>query len=391
MTIEGSALDDARAILAELIAFPTVSSDSNLELVAWCAARLDALGAATDMTLDPGGHKANLFATIGPDIDGGIVLSGHTDVVPVEGQEWSADPFQAVERDGLIYGRGSCDMKGFIACALALAPRIAAADLKRPVHFAFTYDEEVGCLGAQVMLKALGAAGRRPGICIIGEPTEMRIIEGHKGMCEYTTRFTGLAGHGSQPDLGVSAVEYAVRYVARLLELREDLKGRAPTGSRFEPPWSTLQIGRLSGGIAHNVIADHCEVDWEFRPVTDADTDFLKREVRSYVEGTLLPAMRAVHPEASIETEVIGEVVGFEPMPESEACALVAELTGGNTRDVVSFGTEAGLFQKQGISTVICGPGSIAQAHKADEFVAVEQLGQCLEMIGRLVDRLERS
>jgi len=385
-----TALGDTLAILADLIAIPTISADSNLELIAYSAAKLDALGAKTDMTLDPTGLKANLFATIGPDIDGGVVLSGHTDVVPVEGQEWSTDPFQAVERDGLVYGRGSCDMKGFIACALALAPRIAEADLRRPVHFAFSYDEETGCLGAQVMLKALAETGRRPGICIIGEPTEMRIIEGHKGCCEYTTRFSGLAGHGSQPDLGVSAVEYAVRYVARLLELREALKGQAPAGSRFDPPWSTLQIGQLHGGIAHNVIADHCEVGWELRPVADRDLDFVKREIATYVDDTLLPAMRAVHPEAAIETQVIGEVIGFEPMPESEACALVAELTGGNTREVVSFGTEAGLFQKQGISTVICGPGSIAQAHKADEFVAVEQLGLCLDMIDGLVDRLKR-
>jgi len=385
-----SALDATRAILSDLIAMPTVSADSNLELIAYAAAKLDALGAKTDMTLDPSGTKANLFATIGPDIDGGIVLSGHTDVVPVEGQDWASYPFEAVERDGLIYGRGACDMKGFLACALALAPRMAEADLKRPVHFAFTYDEEVGCMGAQVMLKALEVAGRRPGICIIGEPTEMRIIEGHKGCCEYTTRFSGLAGHGSQPDLGVSAVEYAVRYVARLMELREALKARVLPGSRFDPPWTTLQVGRLSGGIAHNVIADNCEVDWEMRPVATADTDFVKREMAAYVEDTLLPAMRAVFPEASVETEVIGEVTDFEPMPHSEACDLVAELTGGNEREVVSFGTEAGLYQKLGISTVICGPGSIAQAHKADEFVAVEQLDLCLAMIGKLVGKLKR-
>jgi acetylornithine deacetylase len=281
-------------------------------------------------------------------------------------------------------------MKGFIACALALAPRMAEADLRRPVHFALTYDEETGCLGAPVLLKAVAESGRRPAICIIGEPTEMRLIEGHKGCNEYTTRFSGLPGHGSRPELGVSAVEYAVRYVGRLLELREDLKGRAPAGSRFEPPWSTLQVGRITGGIAHNVIADNCEVAWEFRPVVDADTTFLKAEIAAYVDGTLLPAMHAVHPEASIETEVIGEVVGFEPMPHSEACDLVAELTGGNVREVVSFGTEAGLFQKQGISTVICGPGSIAQAHKADEFVSVDQLELCLDMIGKLVAKLER-
>jgi acetylornithine deacetylase len=383
-------LDETRAILADLIAFPTVSADSNLELIAYCAAMLDALGARTDMTLDASGQKANLFASLGPDIDGGIVLAGHTDVVPVEGQEWSTDPFQAVERDGLIHGRGSCDMKGFLACALALAPRAAEAELRRPVHFAFTYDEEAGCLGAPGMLKALAEVGRRPGICIIGEPTEMRIVEGHKGCNEYTTRFAGLAGHSSRPDLGVSAVEYAVRYAGRLLELREALVARAPAGSRFEPPWSTLQVGRLSGGIAHNVVADHCELAWELRPVVETDTDFVKSALGTYVEDTLLPAMQAIHPEASIETEVIGEVAGFEPMSESEAAVLVAELTGGNRRDVVSFSTEAGFYQRQGISTVICGPGSIAQAHTADEFVAVEQLQLCLQMIGKVVDRLER-
>jgi acetylornithine deacetylase len=383
-------LDDTKAILAELIGFPTISSDSNLALIDWCAGRLEALGAKCEMTRDATGAKANLFATIGPDVDGGVVLSGHTDVVPVAGQDWATDPFQAVERDGLIYGRGSCDMKGFIACALALAPRIAAAELKRPVHFAFTYDEETGCLGAQVMLKALEASGRRPGICIIGEPTSMRIIEGHKGCNEYTTRFSGLAGHSAAPHLGVSAVEYAVLYAARLLELREALIARTPPGSRFDPPSSTLQVGGLRGGIAHNVIADQCELEWEMRPVVPADADFVKREIGEYVDGTLLPAMRAVHAGASIETEVIGEVVGFEPMPESKASELVAELTGSNTRGVVSFGTEAGLFQRLGISTVICGPGSIGEAHKADEFVAAAQLGQCLEMIEGLVAKLER-
>ena len=385
-----SALDDTRAILADLIAFPTVSADSNLDLIEWCAGRLDALGAKCEISCDATGAKANLFATIGPDVDGGVVLSGHTDVVPVEGQDWSSDPFIAVERDGLIQGRGACDMKGFLACALALAPRIAAADLKRPVHFALSYDEEVGCLGARVMLEALAASGRRPGICIIGEPTSMRVIEGHKGCCEYTTRFGGLAGHSSAPGLGVSAVEYAVRYAGRLLELREELVARTPPGSRFEPPESTVQLGGMRGGVAHNVIADHCELDWEVRPVAEADIDFVKREIGAYVAGTLLPAMRAVHPQATIETEVIAEVIGLEPMAKSEACELVAELTGSNTREVVSFGTEAGLFQTRGISTVICGPGSIGQAHKADEFVAVEQLGQCLEMIQRLVAKLER-
>ena len=381
---------EVRAMIERLIAFDTTSRNSNLELIHYVRDYLKDLGVDSHLTFDDDKQKANLYATLGPTDRGGIALSGHTDVVPVDGQDWSSDPFEAVERDGLIYGRGACDMKGFLACALALAPRIAAADLKRPVHFALSYDEEVGCLGARVMLKALEASGRRPGICIIGEPTEMRIIEGHKGCCEYTTRFGGLAGHSSAPGLGVSAVEYAVRYAGRLLELREELVARAPPGSRFDPPESTVQLGGIRGGIAHNVIADHCELDWEVRPVVEADIDFVKREIGAYVAGTLLPAMRAVHGSATIETEVIAEVIGLEPMAKSEACELVAKLTGGNTREVVSFGTEAGLFQKRGISTVVCGPGSIGQAHKADEFVAVEQVGQCLEMIARLVAKLER-
>ena len=390
MTKSGDLLDDTRAILAQLIGFPTISANSNMALIDWCAGRLEGLGAKIEFSRDATGAKANLFATIGPDVDGGVVLSGHTDVVPVKGQDWATDPFQAVERDGLIYGRGSCDMKGFIACALAMAPRIAAADLKRPVHFALSYDEEIGCLGAQVMLKALEATGRRPGICIIGEPTGMRIIEGHKGCCEYTTRFSGLAGHSAAPGLGVSAVEYAVRYAGRLLELRQELLARTPPGSRFEPPESTVQLGGIRGGVAHNVVADHCELDWEIRPVVEADAVFVRRGIGAYVDDVLLPAMRAVHAGASIETEVIGEVAGLEPMAQSEACELVSELTGSNTREVVSFGTEAGLFQRLGISAVVCGPGSIGEAHKADEFVAVAQLGQCLEMIEGLVRRLER-
>ncbi len=381
-------LAQAKEILARLIAFPTVSAASNLELIDWCRARLEGLGASSLLSHDATGTKANLFASLGPAGAGGIVLSGHTDVVPVEGQAWTSDPFTAVEREGRIYGRGACDMKGFIACVLAMAPRFAAGPLARPLHIALTYDEEVGCLGAGVMLAAIREAGLRPALCVIGEPTEMCIVEGHKGCCEYTTRFSGLAGHGSDPEAGVSAVEYAVRYGARLLELREALKARAPAGSRFAPPWTTVHLGRLAGGIAHNVIADQAALEWEMRPVTPADGTFVKAEIGAYVHAVLLPRMRAVHPEAAIETEVVGEVPGLDPANAAEAAALVAELTGSNAREVVSFGTEAGIYQQHGISTVVCGPGSIREAHKADEFVAVDELVRCLEMLERLAARL---
>jgi acetylornithine deacetylase len=383
-----NALDQTRAVLKDLIAFPTVSSDSNLELIAYVNARLDEIGARTHLTISPGGDKANLFATIGPDVDGGVVLSGHTDVVPVEGQDWSADPFATRELEGLIYGRGACDMKGFIACALALAPEFATAhergELTRPLHLAFTYDEETGCLGAPVMLKALAESGRRPGVCIIGEPTSMKVIEGHKGCFEYTTEFDGLEGHSSAPAAGVNAVEYAARYIGELMATAGDLRPRAPESSPFDPPWTTVSVGRIAGGVAHNVIPQSCVVDWEFRPVNAADADYVRARIRAFAEDELLPAMRAVHPDAAIRTRVIGEVEGLEPMIDSDAVALATALTGDNATGVVSFGTEAGLFQKIGIPTVVCGPGDIAQAHKPDEYVSVDQLSQCLDMIERL-------
>lgn len=381
-------LTETRAILSDLIAFPTVSADSNLEMVAYLASRLGDLGAQVDLQQDETGKKANLFATLGPDIAGGILLSGHTDVVPVDGQEWSSDPFEMVERDGRLYGRGACDMKGFIAAVLAMAPAYAAAPLTRPVHFAFTFDEEVGCLGAQALCDWLRAREARPSVGIIGEPTSMAVIEGHKGCCEYTTRFQGLAGHGSMPGQGVNAVEYAVRYVTRLMQIGEALKDRAPKGSRFDPPWTTINTGALTGGYAHNVIPEQASVEWEFRPVQSSDFHYVKDEIDAYVRGTLLPAMRAVHPEADIVTEVVGEVTGLEPADRNVARDMILALTGGNGADVVPFGTEAGLFAETGMSVVVCGPGAIDQAHKADEFVAADQLSACLTMLAGLERRL---
>lgn len=376
--------------LGRLIAYPTISTDSNLAIIEDLAGRLEAAGARVEIQRDPTGEKANVYAAMGPEAPGGVLLSGHSDVVPVAEQDWSSDPFAMDARDGLLYGRGTCDMKGFIACAVTLAEDLAGRDLARPVHFAFTHDEETGCLGAQNLLNLLRGRDDLPSVAIIGEPTLMRIIEGHKGCFEYTARFTGLEGHGSNPDRGVNAAEYAARYVGRLLELGDALKSRAPEGSRFEPPWTTINVGSIHGGTAHNVIAGKAEVEWDMRPVQPADADFVKGEIGAYVEGTLLPAMRAVHPEADITVETIGEVAGLEPMETNAARDLAAELTGGNIADVVPFGTEAGLFQSLGIDVVVCGPGSIDQAHKPDEFVAEEQLAACLDMLARLGARLER-
>ncbi len=381
-------IDDTKAILAELIAYPTVSADGNLALIAYAAEKLTECGAAITILRDETGQKANLFGTLGPEGNGGIVLSGHTDVVPANAEEWTSDPFKLREADGLIYGRGSCDMKGFIAAVLAVAPRYAALELRRPLHFAFTYDEEVGCLGARQLVEELERLNIRPAAAIIGEPTEMRIIEGHKGCYEYTTSFAGFEGHASTPDLGVNAVEYAVRYITRLMELGEELKAMAPEGSPFTPPWTTVQVGRIEGGSARNVIAGHCHVEWEMRPVRNADAGYVKSSLGAYCEEVLLPAMRRIAPDAGIRTEVIGEVAGLEPVPENEARRIVAELTGANSADVVSFGTEAGLFQALGMSVVVCGPGSIEQAHKPDEFVSEAQLHACLEMLLGLESKL---
>ena len=377
-------LEETVALLDRLVAFPTISSDSNLAMIADLAARLTDVGARVEMFTDDTGAKANLFATLGPEGDGGLILSGHTDVVPVAEQDWSSDPFVMREDAGRLYGRGTCDMKGFIAAAIVMAQDYAQVDLKRPLHFAFTYDEEVGCLGARNLVPELQKRGLRPAMAIIGEPTLMGVIEGHKGCCEYTVRFGGLEGHGSAPDRGVNAVEYAVRYVSRLMELRGELMARAPRNSRYQPPWSTINIGSLRGGVAHNVIAGKAELEWETRPVQRGDLAFVKEAIAAYVAQELLPAMRAVYPEASIETDVIGETPGLEVLDENAARDLVAGLVGANGSDVVPFGTEAGLFQEMGMSVVVCGPGSIDQAHKPDEFVSVDQLAACLTMLDKL-------
>jgi acetylornithine deacetylase len=367
-----------------LVAYPTISADSNLAMIDHLAGRLEESGARVEVMQNASGTKANLFATIGPDGDGGIVLSGHSDVVPVADQVWVTDPFALHESEGRLYARGACDMKGFIAAAAAMAPVFAQRIGRRPLHFSFTYDEETGCIGARDLARTLTERGLRPAVALIGEPTMMRVIEGHKGCCEYSTQFTGLAGHGSSPDTGVNAVEYATRFVARLLALKDTLRARAPAQSRFDPPWTTINTGALIGGVAHNVIPSTAQVDWEMRPVQQSDFALVKEDLHQYCTDILLPAMRAVYPQADIQTETIGEVDGLIPADVSEARDIMTELTGASGADVVPFGTEAGIFQSLGMSAILCGPGSIEQAHKADEFVTMDQMTQCLTMLDRL-------
>ena len=370
-------------ILTDLISFKTISGEDNNSLINYCDEILKKNGATSFKTFDEDKKRVNLFATLKAKKPNGkmpIILSGHTDVVPVS-KGWSSDPFKATIKGDKLYGRGSCDMKGFIACTLAYAPIFAKSDLDRDINFSFTFDEETACIGAPLLIQELKNRGFNKGICIVGEPTNMKIIDAHKGAYEYTTYFEGLAGHSSQPHKGVSAVEYAARYVNKLIDLREKLKDRKPKSSIFTPPYSTLSIGGIFGGIAHNVIADKCHVKWETRPIVKEDAIFLNNELDKYVNEKLLPEMKKIYPESSIKKEIIGEIIGFDRDDNSEACEFVSSITGDNSREVVSFGTEAGLFQEIGISTAVCGPGSIEQAHKIDEFIELEEIKKCLKFL----------
>jgi acetylornithine deacetylase len=370
-------------ILTDLISFKTISGEDNTALIDYCDDILKKLGATSFRTYDDEKKRVNLFATLKAKSSNNkkpIILSGHTDVVPVS-KGWSSDPFTATIKEDKLYGRGSCDMKGFIACTLAYAPIYSKSNLDRDIHFSFTFDEETACIGAPILIEELKRRNIKDGICIVGEPTNMKIIDAHKGCYEYTTHFRGLAGHSSAPHKGVSAVEYASRYVNKLMELRERLKEREPKDSIFDPPHSTLSIGGIFGGIAHNVIADKCHVNWETRPVVKEDGVFLNQEIDKYANEVLLPDMKKIFPNASIEKNIIGEIIGFDRMSKSDACELISSLTGDNSRQVVSFGTEAGLFQEIGISTVVCGPGSIEQAHKIDEFIILDELKKCLKLL----------
>ena len=379
-------------ILSELIKFQTVSGSSNLKLIDYCEKKLQSAGAKSFKVFDEAKLRVNLFSTINNNSKSekdGIILSGHTDVVPASKKDWSSDPFVATEKNNKIFGRGACDMKGFIACALSLAPYFASQNLKKPIHFSFTYDEETACQGAPLLLREIKNRNLNCSICIVGEPTSMKAIQAHKGCYEYSTHFTGLAGHGSNPEKGVSAVEFAIRYANKLLELREELKKREPKDSIFTPPYSTLQIGEISGGLARNVIADQCSVHWEMRPVVPKDGEFVSKKMETYANETLIPEMKKIYPKANVEKEIIGEIKGFAKVENSEALNLIRNLTGDNSTDVVSFGTEAGLFQDIGISTVVCGPGSIEQAHKIDEYVSKDQLKLCLRTLINLKDYLK--
>jgi acetylornithine deacetylase len=375
----------ALEILDRLVAFDTTSARSNLDLIQWVADYLAGFGVAAVRSAASEG-KANLFATIGPPEQGGVILSGHTDVVPVAGQEWHSDPFKLTAQDDRLYGRGSADMKGFIALVLALVPQMTSRALRVPLHLAFTHDEETGCLGAPSLIRALPTGMARPLIAIVGEPTSMRIANAQKGCSFFRTRITGHEGHSSAPDRGVNAIVAAAEMIAEIGRLHAEARGRARPDSGFDPPHSTLSVGTIAGGTAVNIIARECAFDWDLRTLPHEDAAALKARIDRFIAADLLPRMRAVYPEAAVETETIVAVPPLVPVAGSPAEALARRLTGTNTTTTVSFASEAGLYQEAGIPAIICGPGSIDVAHKPDEFITRAELAQGQGFLDRLLD-----
>ena len=380
-------LDKTISILTDLVAYPSVSSESNLEIINYLANKIESLGGKVNIMKTEDGKQANIFGTIGPEIDGGIVLSGHTDVVPAKELNWNSDPFKLTKKDDLLYGRGSCDMKGFIATTLVAAELLKDLKLKFPVHFSFTYDEEIGCFGARHLSEELKKYKYKPSMVIIGEPTNMEIIEAHKGDCEYTTCFYGIEGHASNPEKGLSAIQYGSLFTNKLFELGNELKKRAPNDSPFDPPWTTIQAGKIEGGVAHNVIAGKCSIDWEMRPVNSEDKNFVKKNLSKYCDNDLLPEMKSKFSNAKIETSIIGEIPGLIPKKNNQARVIMQELLQSNSTGVISFGTEAGIFQEMEMDVVVCGPGSIDQAHKANEFISLSELEKCLKNLSNLLEQ----
>jgi acetylornithine deacetylase len=378
---------NTRQWLEHLVAFDTTSRNSNLDLIESVREGLAGHGVRADVIGSPDGRKANLFATL-PAADGltegGIILSGHTDVVPVDGQDWSSDPFRIDERDGRLYARGSADMKGFIATSLALVPEFLAMPRKKPIHLAFSYDEEVGCVGAPVMLAELKQRGLRADGCVVGEPTGMQVVVAHKGINLFRCRVHGKAAHSSLTPRGCNAIEYAARLICRIRDIADHYRANGPYDEFFDVPFTTLTTNQIQGGIAVNTIPELCEFQYEFRNLPGMSVDDIRAKVEQYVRDELLPKMRKEYADASIDIVNTAAAPGMETAEQEAITQLVRALTADRDTRKVAYGTEGGLFQQAGIPTVICGPGHIEHAHKPDEFVALDQLAACEGFLRKL-------
>jgi acetylornithine deacetylase len=375
----------AQAMLAELVRFDTTSRDGNIPLIKFVEDYLDSVGIRHFRVDYEAGKKTNLFATIGPDIAGGIVLSGHTDVVPVDGQNWASNPFELSERDGRLYGRGTCDMKGFIAVALALVPQFKAANLKTPIHLALSCDEEVGCKGVRPLVAHIRDHMKKPKAVIVGEPTSMQVVNAHKSALTFSTEVMGHEAHSSLTDQGVNAIMVAGELLGEISRIREDLTARGDPSHRFNPPYSTIHVGVIEGGTAKNIIPRKCSFQWETRLLPLADPAEVPTRFEKYA-ASLEPAMRKIAGDAGINNQQTNIVPGLAPEDNSPAEHLALHLAGANGTHAVSYCTEAGLFQQIGIPAIICGPGSIEQAHKPDEYIDISEMQKCEVFMKRLLE-----
>ncbi|MGK9419666.1 acetylornithine deacetylase [Pseudomonas cedrina] len=377
-------MSSSRALLRTLVGFDTTSRESNLQLIEFVRDYLAGFGVASELVFNAERSKANLFASVGPVQVPGIVLSGHTDVVPVDGQPWTVPPFALTERDGKLFGRGTADMKGYIACVLALVPALVEAPLRMPVHIALSYDEEVGCLGVRSLLKLLEKRPVKPLLCIIGEPTELKPVLGHKGKLAMRCDVQGEACHSAYAPYGVNAIEHAAALIGELGRIGQRLQ--ETQDARFDPPFSTVQTGVISGGKALNIVPADCRFDFEVRALPAQDPGAVAEELKAYAEQHVLPRMRAVSAQSAIRFTELSAYPGLVTDERSQAAELIAAFCGSRAFGTVAFGTEGGLFDAVGIPTVVCGPGSMDQGHKPDEFVKVEQLAGCDAMLRRMLD-----
>lgn len=378
----------AIAMMERLIGFDTESSKSNLALVASVESWLAECGAPYVKVFNAVGDKAALFATIGPMEDGGVALSGHTDVVPVEGQSWTSDPFDLRRERGRLYGRGACDMKGFDAVCLAMIPEFQRAALKRPIHILLSYDEETTCRGSLDTIRRFGADLPRPGAIVVGEPTMMQVADAHKAVATYRTTVRGQEAHSSKPYLGANAVAAACDLVSELYRVNDELAREGDPSGRFDPPASTIEVGVIRGGTARNILAKECVFDWEFRSLPGVPQKLALDRLEAYVERVALPRLRRGAVDAAVDTWSEVEVPGLSPEPGSPAETLALKLARSNHTISVPYATEAGQFQTAGLSTVVCGPGSIDQAHQPDEFVEVGQVEEAIAFMRRLAKEL---
>lgn len=378
-------------MLERLVGFDTTSRNSNMPLIDFVRAYLGEYGIASRLTFDETGKKANLFATIGPAGRPGIILSGHSDVVPVDGQDWSTDPFRLTERDGRVYGRGAVDMKGFVAAMLAMVPRFAEAPLKAPVHLAISYDEEIGCIGVRGLIADLGHLSHTPRACIVGEPTSMTPVVAHKGKVSAECRVIGRECHSSLAPRGVNAVQEAAELIVELRRRGRRFQAEGPFDEGFDIPHTTVHTGTIEGGTALNIVPRECRFRFEFRALPDESPAQYYADIRRFAETERLPEMRAVAPESGFEWTELSTLPALSTAEDAEVTALAKALSGSNRTGKVAFGTEGGLFQNAGVPTIVCGPGSIDQAHQPDEFIEIDQLRRCDAFLERFLDHMCRD